>query len=395
MSGGGGPYRDRLEVLAGDGVVEGHLDAWASRQRCDDRLGSWRRVYAKLRPQRSPWAVLVYQAADGRTVQVRLLETTDRRAHVSDAVEQVGGLGPVEVLPCEEDPALPGLAAVLAALETPRVARYHPGNRCTVRGGTGPAARFVKVFADPADDQEEVRARWDASASGALSFAVAEPHGWHEESRSSWYGVVPGEPAKPRLLGAQGADLARQVGASLGELAVAGLEPRRTDDEASRLARTELALARAAAATPALASDLHRASDALTRAHARLAPRRLVPVHGAAHLGQWLVDDTGRLGLVDFDRYAWGEPEFDLATFVTELRTSSRGADPEELGDAVIDSFRVVAGEVDADRLALYTMHRRLTRVVQTACELRPDAEERAARRLEELQAPLDRLVTT
>ncbi|RYU10646.1 phosphotransferase [Nocardioides iriomotensis] len=397
MTGGGGPYRDRLEILASDGVIEGHLDAWASRQRSDDGLGSWRRVYAKLRPQRSPWAVLVYQAVGGGTVQVRLLETTDRRADVSDAVRQVGGLGPLEIVPCEEDRALPGLAAVLASLENPRVVRYHPGNRCTVRGGAGSAARFVKVFADPVDDQVEVRARWDASASGALSFAVAEPHGWDEESRSSWYGIVPGQPALPRLLGADGTELARQVGASLGELAVAGLEPRRSDDATSQLARTELALARAAAASPALAPGLRRASDALTRAHARLAPRRLAPVHGAAHLGQWLVDDTGRLGLVDFDRYAWGEPEFDLATFVAELRASasSRGVASEQLEDAVLDSFRAVAGEVDAERLALYTMHRRLTRVVQTACELRPDAEERAARRLEELLPQLDRLVTT
>jgi len=107
------------------------------------------------------------------------------------------------------------------------------------------------------------------------------------------------------------------------------------------------------------------------------------------------VDDTGRLGLVDFDRFALGEPEFDLATFVVELRTSSRGQPTQELETAVLDGFRAVAGEVDAQRLALYIWHGRLGTVARTACALRPDAEERAAPLLEELQSPLDRLAST
>jgi len=394
MSGGGGPYRARLEVLAADGVVERHLDAWAA-QRSADRLGPWRRVSGKLRPQRSPWAVLVYEAVGGTTVQVRLLECTDPRVDGPGGSRLVSDLGPVEIVSCEADRALPGLAAVLAALDTARVVRYHPGSRCTVHGGAGSAARFVKVHANNVDDQEEVRTRWAASASGALSFAVAEPHGWDEPSRSSWYGVVPGEPVRPSLFGPQGAQVAHQVGVSLGELASATLRPTRRVDATSQLVRTKRALARATAAAPALAPGLRRASDALTRAHDRLGARPLVPVHGAADLGQWLVDGTGRLGLVDFDRFARGEPEFDLATFVVELRASSRGRPTEELETAVVDGFRAVAGEMDAQRLALYILHKRLGRVARTACALRPDAEERAAPRLEELQSPLDRLAST
>jgi aminoglycoside phosphotransferase (APT) family kinase protein len=107
------------------------------------------------------------------------------------------------------------------------------------------------------------------------------------------------------------------------------------------------------------------------------------------------VDDTGRLGLVDFDRFARGDPEFDLATFMVELRASSQGRPVEELETAVIDGFRAVAGEVDARRLALYTVHKRLGLVARTACALRPDAEQRAAPGLEELQAPLKSLVST
>lgn len=391
MSGRGGPYRGRLEVLVAGGVVEAHLDAWAA-QRSADRPGPWRRVHGKLRPQRSPWAVLVYEAVGGTTVQVRLLEPTEPRAGGPGDLLPDGDLGPVEIVSCAEDTALPGLRAVLAALDTPRVVRYHPGSRCTIHGGAGSAARYVKVLAEAVDDQQEVRARWAAWVSGALSFAVAEPHGWDEASRSSWYGVVPGEPLVPSLFGPRGIQLARQVGASLGQLATAPLRPNRRDDATSQLVRTRRGLARAAAATPALAAGLRRASDALTCAHDGLGARPLVPVHGAADPGQWLVDDTGRLGLVDFDRFAWGEPEFDLATFLVQLRTSSAGQPTEELETAVVDGFRAVAGELDARRLALYVLHKRLAKVARTACALRPDAEERAAPLLEELQTPLGRI---
>ena len=374
-----GPYRDRLEVLATDGLVEGCLDAWAA-QRSADSLGPWRRVYSKLRPQRSPWAVLVYEGERGPTVQVRLL----------DGVSPAGGLGPIEILSCTEDPALPGLPAVLKALDSPRVVRYHPGGRCTVRGSVDGGDRYVKVLSETADDQPEVRARWDASRTGVLSFAVAEPHGWDARTLSSWYGVVPGEPAIATLRGARGTEMARQVGASLGELASAPLDPVASVDAAAQLARTKRAMARAAAAAPALAPGFRTAGEALARIHERLALRPLVPTHGAAHLGQWLLDDTGRLGLVDFDRFARGEPEYDVATFVVEA--SASGEQPAEIEDAVISGYHSVAPELDVERLALYVMHKRLARVARTACALRPDAEERAAPLLEELQSPLSRL---
>ena len=384
MTGLRGPYQDRLEILASEEVVEARLDAWAARGSVD-RLGPWRRVYGKLRPGRSPWAVLVYDAVGAPTVQVRLLEGGVPAAGGPAASPDTDGLGRVEVVECAADPMLPGLPAVLAALDTPRVVRYHPGQRCTVEGGRGSAVHYVKVLSEAVDDQEEARHRWAASVSGGLSFTVAEPHGWDERSMSSWYGVVPGTPARADLFGPQGAALAGRIGACLGELAVAPLRPARQADAAVQVARTERGVARAVAAAPVLAPGLTRAADALRRAHDRTTTRALVPVHGAPHLGQWLVDESGRLGLVDFDRFAWGEPEFDLATVVVDLRSSSPGPSTDELETAVADGFRAVAGDFDARLFELYVMHKRLAKVVTTACALRPDAEERASRRLEEL----------
>ncbi len=382
------PYRERLAALADDSVVVSLLDAWAAEQDLDPP-GEWRRIYGKLRPQRSPWALLVFQAGTGLTLAARLLERPERPEDARsgpDHPRAAGLLGWVELLRCTDDPALPGLRPVLAALTAPRVVRYHPGNRCVVHGGAGPSARYVKVFAEDTDDQDEARSRWAASVAGTLSFAVAEPHGWVADSRSSWYGVVPGEPLERRLLAPEAAGLVRQVGRSLGELAVSPLRPRRTDDDARQLARTRRSVARAAAAAPGLEPGLQEVLEVLARAHRRLRPRPLVPAHGAAHLGQWLVAEDGRLGLVDFDRFAWGEPEFDLATFLVELAATSGAPPAGPLRAAVVEGYEERAGTVDEDRLTLYLLHKRLARVARAAAGLRPDGPERAARELVEVQ---------
>ena len=386
----GAPYRHRLSLLADGRIVEDLLDSWAAEQSSPHRFGNWRRIYGKLRPQRSPWALLVFRADSGDAVGVRLLEPDDDLAiPARGGLLSLGDLGAAEITPCVQDPALPGLRPVLETLEDARVVRYHPGNRCVVHGGLGPAGRYVKVFSSETDDQREAHDRWAASSSGAFTFAVAEPQGWQERSRSSWYGVVPGEPLGPQLLGPESLRLGRQVGISLGELAVAPLSPTHTDDAAHQLRRTARAVARGAAATPALTSGLQRGLAVLTRIHDGLGPRPLVPVHGAAHPGQWLVDGTGRLGLVDFDRFAWGEPEFDLASFLVEREALAKGRPGEAFQDAVVDGFREVAGRVDEDRLTLYLAHRRLVRVARFAAGLRPDDGERAARALEEVDVLL------
>ena len=242
----GAPYRHRLSLRVDGRIVEDLLDSWAAEQ-SPDRFGNCRRIYGKLEPQRSPWALLVFRADSGDTVGVRLLEPDDDKAvSARGGFLPVGDLGVAEIMPCAQDPALPGLRPVLEALEDARVVRYHPGSRCIVHGGLGPVGRYVKVFSSETDDQKEARERWAASTSGALTFAVAEPQGWEERSRSSWYGVVPGDPLGPRLVGPESLRLGRQVGISLGELALAPLCPSHTDDAAHHLRRTAGALARGA-----------------------------------------------------------------------------------------------------------------------------------------------------
>ncbi len=387
-SNGGMPaYRHRIELVR-SGAGEALVERWAAA-RFDPAPVAWRLVYGKVRPQRSAWAHLVYQAEDGTTVAVRLLEQASSSPSAGAELVDSGELGVAELLPCATDPALPGLGWVLATLAGARVVRYHPGNRCIVHGGRGAGERYVKVFHKEVDDQREARERWQAARSGALSFAVAEPHGWDDRSRSSWYGPVRGTPVVAEIRGAAPLDLVRRIGAALGELAVAPLHPAVTADDAHQLERTGRSLRRAAAALPSIGARLDRVAEHLTREHARLLPRPLVPIHGAAHLGQWLVDETGRLGLVDFDRFARGEPEFDLATFLVEAEASASALPMDRLRSAAVEGFCGAAGSVDDERLDLYLLHKRLGRVVRATTGLRSDGHERAARGLVEVERQL------
>ena len=363
-----GPYPARVAALAG-GAIEARLDAWAAEH--GEPVGGWLRVFGRLEPGRSPWAVLAYEADGGPTVRVLLGDPAAGQP-----------LGPVEIARCTADPTLPGLAPTLAALDRAEVVRYRPGNRCTIRGRSGGSVRYVKVLARATDDQTDARALWAAG----LPFAVAEPRGWDPRRRASWYGAVPGGPIAPDLLGPDGGAVAERIGRALGELAGAPLRPAHRCEPADQLARTGRALTRAAAAAPALADRLRAAREVLARVHDRLPPRPLVPVHGAPHMHQWLVDGSGRLGLVDFDRYASGEPELDVATSLVELETESpRAVGMAELAAATETGFRAAGGRLDPDRLALWTAHKRLAKVARTAAALRPDAEARASAHLDRL----------
>jgi hypothetical protein len=368
-------YRVRLGLLATSGLVESQLDAWAVAQGAPVR-GGWRRTYGRFRPWQSPWALLAYESHAGPTVRVEL----------HDAPTPSQPLGRVEITRCDEDPALAGLSEVLRRLADPVIVRYRPGSRCTVRGGHGANARYVKVVAGQPDEQVDAHGLWEAACAGQLPFAVAEPLGCDTSTRSSWYGVVPGRPLAPYLLGPVAPEAAGRVGAALGALAAAPLVPTRRAAPADQLVRTGRTLARAAAAVPALQAGLTSAVAVLERAHGRLPDRRLLPVHGTAHAKQWLVDGSGRLGLVDFDRYALGEPELDLATFLVELENdTSRAVPATDIETALVAGFVGAGGEVDADRLMLYRVHKRLAKVARTATSLRPDGEERAIRRLDAL----------
>jgi Ser/Thr protein kinase RdoA (MazF antagonist) len=135
---------------------------------------------------------------------------------------------------------------------------------------------------------------------------------------------------------------------------------------------------------PELADDLGRILETFATRHASLSADRLVPVHGAPHMHQWLLDSDGdRLGLIDFDRFAHGEVELDIATLLVELDYEELLSEtPEAIERAVIAGFEDCGVVIDRARLRLYSAHKRMSKVTREAWALRTDGERRARRHL-------------
>ena len=107
-----------------------------------------------------------------------------------------------------------------------------------------------------------------------------------------------------------------------------------------------------------------------------------MPVHGAPHVNQWL-SAGDQLGLVDFDRFALGEPELDIATFVAELASESeRQAPVDAYTSAMVEGYCEVGVTIDVPRIELHLLHKLVAKVTRTAWALRVDGPERAARHL-------------
>jgi len=289
--------------------------------------GEWRRTYARFFPDAEPFAVLTLESA-ARMLRVDVFHGL--RFAATDVADDI-----------------PGLRAVLAA--GAEIVRYHPGRRCTVRDGD----RFGKVGVGP----ELLAAQqllWEHRHE--LGFAVAEPLGY--EAGTLWLGAVPGAPAP------LDAELAERMGAALATLARSSLRPQRRQER--RTAAEELVRR-----VPAL-------RDEAEAPHITPGPPR--PIHGAPDPPQWLLHgDT--LGLIDFDKLALGDPEADVAAFMEE-------AAAEDGGDAIAAAFKAGYGPLDDERLSAYRRERRIAKALRAASALRPDGDERAARRLRRAGAP-------
>lgn len=218
-----------------------------------------------------------------------------------------------------------------------------------------------------------------------MSFRIAAAGPSDPAQASLWQAVVPGGPIEDLLLGTDGADLARRLGGAMAELAAAPLDAVAgpvVDEAGLQLARTDRAVAELAARVPALAEPAQQIRHALAAAHRRLAPRPTVPVHGAPHMHQWLIDGD-RLALIDFDRFHRGDPELDIATLVAELETEGKLATPVDgIEAAVVSGYETIGRGLDPERLRLYRLHKRLAKATRTAWALRPDGDRRAAQHL-------------
>lgn len=336
-----------------------------------------------LRAGPGPYAEMVLALGPRVSDAVRV-ECSVRRPEdaVAPYLARVGSIGWVSVAPIIDDPVA-RTAAQLGGGEATLV-RYHCASRVTVRvtepAGTasGPAA-YAKVFSDDrgAAMHDLGEALADLARSGRLDVRVAHPMSYDATRRVLWQGEVEGVPAAGLLNGADGAALAARMGGALGSLHRCGPRSPLRLTFAGTLLRTERHAAEAARLVPALGERIMRLLDSVGTGSSA---GPCVPLHGSPDPTQWVVGEDPVPGLVDFDRFAWGEAEHDLACFLVEAEARVRGPAASAVLAEFVAGYEAVADPVDPEALRRHCTMRRVGKVLRAGRSLRADGDRKAER---------------
>jgi aminoglycoside phosphotransferase (APT) family kinase protein len=101
---------------------------------------------------------------------------------------------------------------------------------------------------------------------------------------------------------------------------------------------------------------------------------------------------SDRLGLVDFDNVAAGDPELDVGILLADLDFDDLRHDVlRAIESAIVAGWQSVAGPLDRRLVEQDRGHRHLRKALRMACAVRPDADHRAS---ESLRRSLDLLDT-
>jgi len=123
---------------------------------------------------------------------------------------------------------------------------------------------------------------------------------------------------------------------------------------------------------PQVAGSIDELLALLRASHASSPGGPMRPVHGDMHPGQWLeADQGGRLGLLDFDDFSYGDPERDVAFWLTQMQSEyGFSGTPAE---SFINGYEAVAGRLNEKLISTYMAHKWLSKGLKAARALRPD----------------------
>jgi hypothetical protein len=285
----------------------------------------------------------------------------------------------------DTDPALPGLAVLLAQPGEIHVVRYRPRRRCTLRVTYGGVTRYAKVFDDDAGARlfQESEWLWRAAVAGEFGFTVARPERWDAATRTLWHHEAAGVPVLDELHGWGAARLVEQLGRAAASITRTSLEPSQVFDGRAQVERSRRYVKELSRTVPRLAPVAAALLARLALLHDNFGHRLLRPIHGAPHPSQWLKSDAG-LGLVDFDRLSLGDPELDAATFLGELEFEGGLSVPtDRLGARFLTAYESISGPLDLELLAAYLAHKRLAKALRMARSFAADGDVRAERTLD------------
>ncbi|MGI9335493.1 MAG: phosphotransferase [Gammaproteobacteria bacterium] len=332
---------------------------------------TWTRTYSRFTPQLETYATLVFETTE-EPQQLCVVEVSVDRfrgpsatvAHVH--VEEIGWLW---LMPYTGDPGLPTLSAVVQRCAATRVLRYRPYKRCTVRATSGADVQIAKVFPDRRGEvmYRDGLALWNARLRGELECNVARPVCWDDPSNTLWQEVVPGEAVMSRLYRAGGVALAEKMGRACATIARSSVEPSRVVDRNKQFERARRHAALLTRTIPTSTEPVRKLMACLAALQNNRRHERLRPIHGAPRTQQWLYDGES-LGPVDFDRFCYGEPEVDAATFVAEVEFQDpRRVPVKDLTGAFLEGYQSLAGSLDPMRSRGYRAGQYLSKAAKAA----------------------------
>jgi len=393
-------YRDQLTRLSADAAIlpavsaAGALRGWWKSDR------SWRRTYGRFTPEGAAFAEMVF-ASDSPSSELCRVQIFAGRPQDPNARDDVSVIesevGWARLTRFPFDPGLPGLVHVVRASGASiTVERYQPGRRCTVRMVNGSRTLFAKVYATNkgARVYRELVDLWRAASEGELQFATAVPLAWDRTTRTLSQSALTGRPATESLRGDRGDDLARRIGCAAASLTRATVRPAAISGSAAQLIRSRRRAGELVARVPRLAETVAAIMRRLEELHARYSSRRRGPAHGAPHPTQWLVDGTA-IGLIDFDRFSWGDPEMDAGIFLGDLDSLDAPAiSVERLAAAFLDGYRGVGVVLCAPLVQAYRADQQLAKALRSAQAIRADGDRRAAKHVAVVEETLNAAVS-
>jgi hypothetical protein len=261
------------------------------------------------------WFANHTQAAD---VAVQTLRASERHGGRSYAYRLAGEPGGMLLLQRHgADRKLPGLAALLAQPGASLLV-HRPERRAVVKLITGSTPQYARVLPP---ERLAATLYTAATATAALQnspFAVPQLLRTDAAAGVAIWAALPGWPLDTLLDRPELPDLLHAIGAALRTLHIAPPANLRAHSAQAEIDVCTAWVAHAATAAPWLGPDLHARAAAIRTALEKPAePATLI--HRDLYDKQIFVAAGGRLGLLDFDTLAAGEPALDLGNLIAHL----------------------------------------------------------------------------
>ena len=374
-------YRGQLSIIGDDAQL---LEIASAATGCIAER-AWRRIYGVFRPNSQPYAIAAFES-EGSPQSIFCAEIFGSRPSRADGeagwVEHPV-LGHVRIAPFTLDRSLNTLPSMMAAHANASVLRYRPLRRCTIRVHDGNLSHVGKIYPDFIQRRNrgqqllaEGEALWRSARQGDIGFSTARPERWDAETRTLWQEYIEGDSIWSWLSPQRGHGTAFQLGRAAASLTCSKLEPARIFNAAAQCAASKKYAEELAEFVPEATYHLEQCLQALQVIHDQAGTESaLRPIHGDMAPAQWLVAGS-ELYLLDFDDFALGDRELDVASFLHELEIGCpSGSAGAEIGNAFLTGYETIAGRLNPNLLAAYCCHKRIYRALTRARALRADGD--------------------